>query len=296
VTVAGNADGGSPTGTVTFSICGPLGGASGCASGGRQLGGPVRLTARAGNTANATSAAFTPTKTGTWCFRADYSGDANYTAAADGRAAECFTVPVPGNPSITVTSPRNGATYRFRQSVPVSYSCADSAGAPGIASCAGTLANGSPLDTSKPGQFSFTVTATSKDGQTTTITTHYTVRSSTTYRSTGVKGHRNGHVTLRVGTSGPGVLNVLVTNWVDNLAQTANVKLLQPARRRFVWGRAHLVVGRAGTYTLDVAPNRHARRVLAHHRYTITLRVWVTFSAPGERQRKIGYRGIQLPR
>lgn len=88
------------------------------------------------------------------------------------------------------------------------------------------------------------VTATSKDGERTTVTAHYRVRNSTSFKVTRVKGHRNGHVTLRIGTSGPGVVNVLVTDWLDNLAHTANVTLLAPAPHRFVWARAHLVARR----------------------------------------------------
>ena len=39
------------------------------------------MTAGANNTSTATSASFTPTSTGTWCFAAVYSGDTNYTAS-----------------------------------------------------------------------------------------------------------------------------------------------------------------------------------------------------------------------
>ena len=236
----------------------------------------------------------TPPAPGTWCFRAAYSGDADYVAAADGGAAECFTVAVPDKPSITLISPKDGTAYRLGQRVNAAYSCADSAGASGIASCEGTIANGGQLGTSKPGRFAFTVTATSKDGEQTVVTTHYRVRSSTSYKITSVKGHRNGHVRLRVRTSGPGVINVLVTDWLDNAARVASVKLLQPASHRFVWARAHLIARRAGTYRFDIAPNRHARLVLEHPRYKVRLRVWVTFTAPGERKRKVGFSGIGL--
>ena len=52
-----------------------------------------------GGTATATSPAYTPTATGTYCFLGVYSGDTNYSAASDGSTTrECFTVtgPRPG--------------------------------------------------------------------------------------------------------------------------------------------------------------------------------------------------------
>ncbi len=80
-----------------------------------------------------------------------------------------------GPPTATIFSPAAGSFYRLNQAVTASYSCADSSGGPGIASCSGTSANGAPVDTSALGQYTFSVTATSKDGQSTTVTSNYTV-------------------------------------------------------------------------------------------------------------------------
>ena len=82
-TVTGDATFSSPTGSVTFYVCGPTSGAPPCTSTADQVGAPANLTAGANNTATATSDSFTPTSTGTWCFAADYSGDTNYGASAD---------------------------------------------------------------------------------------------------------------------------------------------------------------------------------------------------------------------
>ena len=99
--VSGNATGGSPTGHVDFFVCGPS--ASDCTSGGTALGSDVSLTAGANNKSSATSDSYTPSAPGTYCFRAEYSGDSNYLGSSDGSSTECFTVGQA--PSSTVTTP-----------------------------------------------------------------------------------------------------------------------------------------------------------------------------------------------
>ena len=91
----------------------------------------------------------------------------------------------PGPPSVTVTTPASGASYPFSSAVNASYSC--SAGAnggvlkPGTAGCSAPVASGSPIDTTAYGDHVFTVTATDTDGQTATITRHYTLDYSIKY-------------------------------------------------------------------------------------------------------------------
>jgi hypothetical protein len=91
-TVTGNATLGSPGGTVSFHVCGPLTSASGCATGGTAIGTPVTLVPGVNGTSSATSAQFTPSVTGTYCFRADYGGSPGYTASSDSTTTECFSV------------------------------------------------------------------------------------------------------------------------------------------------------------------------------------------------------------
>jgi hypothetical protein len=123
----------------------------------------------------ATSAGFTPSALGTYCFRAQYPGDTNYKASSDGSAEECFTVAQPGAPIASIASPKGAAVYAVGQVVPASYSCADGTGGLGIATCTGNVANGAPVDTSTLGTHTFTVTATSKGGQSTPVHVVYTV-------------------------------------------------------------------------------------------------------------------------
>jgi hypothetical protein len=96
--VTSTAEGVVPTGTVTFYECGPDTTPTACAvppaaaGTGTEFGSPVTLVS-ADTTATATSAAFTPTATGIYCFVAVYSGDANNTSGSDGSSTgECFTV------------------------------------------------------------------------------------------------------------------------------------------------------------------------------------------------------------
>ena len=56
-----------------------------------------------------------------------------------------------------------------------SYSCTDDAGGSGVASCTGTVPNGSPIDTSTLGQHPFTVDAQDNAGNPASTTVHYTV-------------------------------------------------------------------------------------------------------------------------
>jgi len=73
----------------------------------------------------------------------------------------------------------NGATYLLGQVVHASYSCTEGTNGPGIASCAGPVANGAAISTSTAGVYQFTVVAISKDGQIGIATVSYTVEYAT---------------------------------------------------------------------------------------------------------------------
>ena len=85
---------------------------------------------------------------------------------------------VAGGPSVTITTPAEGAMYKHGETVDASYSCSDGEGAPGLKpgseGCSGPVANGAPIDTTA-GAHEFTVTATSQDGQKASRTVKYAV-------------------------------------------------------------------------------------------------------------------------
>ncbi len=106
--------------------------------------------------------------------------------------------------------------------------------------------------------------------------------------------HRNGTITLAVKVPGRGRIDLLATAWNNNLAHVT--RLLAPAPHRFVFGRSHRSVRRATTVRLTVRPSARGRRLLHHHTYRVTLRLWVSFTPTGGRPRNTGFHGLRLPR
>ncbi len=126
------------------------------------------------------------------------TGSVTFSSAG---AEQCYSVPAgvatvhvvavgaPGAPSVTITpppiasivSPATGSSHKEGQSVPTTFSCAESSGGSGLASCndsndTSTAGGGAGrLDTSTPGTRTYTVTAASTDGQTGTASITYTV-------------------------------------------------------------------------------------------------------------------------
>ena len=93
-TVTGDAAGGSPTGTVNFSVCGPSTApapSSPCTATDYPVG-TSTLTSGTSDSATADSASFTPTATGYWCFDGTYSGDSGYQGSSDASTDECIDV------------------------------------------------------------------------------------------------------------------------------------------------------------------------------------------------------------
>jgi hypothetical protein len=110
---------------------------------------------------------------------ADANASTNSTNICD-MAGNCTVAgPVTGNmidkenPTISLTVP-NAPVYTFHQVINAAYSCNDGAGS-GIASCVGTVASGTPINTSNIGVKNFSVTATDNVGHTVSTSTSYNV-------------------------------------------------------------------------------------------------------------------------
>jgi hypothetical protein len=143
----------------------------------------VALACTAGDTgaglANPADGAFwLVTSVGAGIETANASTDSRVVCDVEGNCATAG--PIAGNkidrkaPSISVTTPASGAVYPLRESIAAVYACAD--GGSGPASCAGTVANGAPIDTSSTGTRTFVVNAADAVGNSATTTVTYTVR------------------------------------------------------------------------------------------------------------------------
>jgi hypothetical protein len=125
------------------------------------------------------------------------------------------------------------------------------------------------------------------------MTVHYTVSLPSNHLKVGrLRVHRDGIVTFDVRLPSAGRLDVLETAWNDNLAHAAI--LLQPAPRRFVFARAHKSALRAETLHFRITPNARGKRLVHHHTYRVTLRLWVSYTPTGGRYRKQGFYGLYL--
>jgi hypothetical protein len=111
-TVTGNQSTLTPSGTVTFSLCGPLASATGCSSNDGSAG--TGSLNGSGGTASATSSAVntsgSPLAVGIYCFEASWPGDTNYPGALNqtGASNECFTVKKDNTATVTTPGDSSG--------------------------------------------------------------------------------------------------------------------------------------------------------------------------------------------
>jgi hypothetical protein len=75
-------------------------------------------------------------------------------------------------PTVHILSPLDGAVYLLDEEVSADYSCSDGAG---VATCAGPVPDGAPVDTGSVGSREFTVTASDAAGNTASATSRYRV-------------------------------------------------------------------------------------------------------------------------
>ena len=76
-------------------------------------------------------------------------------------------------PTVSITTPANGASYVLGSMVSAAYVCAD--GLAGVVSCVGPVTNGAPINTASTGNFAFAVTGTDVAGNTAMSSASYMV-------------------------------------------------------------------------------------------------------------------------
>ncbi len=139
-TVTGPGSGPAPTGTVTFSLCGPLANESPpvpCTALTDESSGPISLTPTGSNTSKAVSPQFTPTSPGWWCFEDSYSGDSNYYSSSGTTGkGECVDVaPLPGAvdyAGVALITSQNSANANVIPDTPTTYSAATTFTVPSV--------------------------------------------------------------------------------------------------------------------------------------------------------------------
>ncbi len=108
----------------------------------------------------------------------------------------------PTAPKINLHRPPKDATYALRQTVKAAYTCTDADS--GIKSCAGTVPNGSAINTGSTGRKTFKVTATDNAGNTSTTIHRYTVSGGQSQRACKITGTANDD--MLTGTAGNDVI------------------------------------------------------------------------------------------
>lgn len=180
----------------------------------------------------------------------------------------------PGPPTISLTVPASGATYKLGKTVHAAYTCSEGGDGPGIASCVGSLAAGSLIPTGTPGPKTFTVIATSIDGLSETRIVHYVIAPpSNHFTLTDVSVHRSGVTRLRIRLRGPGRL-------------TVTAKLRRP--RSLTLFATRIEIRSAGTLHFNTGPVGRTRRRLAHiRRHKLLVLLTVSYQPTGGKPRTV---------
>ena len=196
-------------------------------------------------------------------------------------------------PTITLRNPAAHDVFNFAQKVKASYSCQEAANGPGIIDCSGDAASGALIDTSVAGAQTFTVSASSADGQVTTETVDYTVRPDNHFALSKIKPSSNGSVGFAIVLPGPGTASILES--------------ARSGGRWFTFAKLSLRAGHAVRKRVVLKPDVRGARLVtalsaarksqssANAKPLLSLRLVVVFRPKGGRARRETVHGIRIP-
>jgi hypothetical protein len=198
------------------------------------------------------------------------------------------TLAVAANPTLTVTSPANNATFTYGQAVVVSYTCAEGEFGPGLVDCSAsddngdTIASGSPLNTKivGPDQDLF-VDSTSGDGAVAENDITYTVLPNNQFTVVKTSAGKKGAVKLKLKLPGAGKL--VVGEKVDGVSFSSDKGSVRGAR----------------TVTVTLKPSKAGKKLLKKvagekHPPTLTGKLSIAYTPKGGKPKTTTVSGIKL--
>jgi len=191
--------------------------------------------------------------------------------------------PVAGPPSVSISSPVEGASFTLGESVGVAYGCGEDESGPGLVSCSGPTA----VNTNATGTFAFTVTATSIDGQSSSRTVHYNVVTpSNRFVLSHLRPSRDGRVSFQLAVPGGGEIKIVET--------APRRALPRPKPGQLVFARLSLTPKTHAVFQLTVRPAALGKSLVRHHRFTVRIQLTVTFTPVNGTPRSSTYSGLRV--
>jgi hypothetical protein len=190
------------------------------------------------------------------------------------------STPSSSAPRVSLAVPSNGATYSLGQVVNSNFQCTEGPNGPGLKSCVDQngRTSGAAVDTSTPGNHTYTVTATSQDGLTASASATYRVIPPPSVAQ--VQAQRGGVVTMQVAVSGPGTIEAIAVAGFKSFALAAHAARaadVQPPPGSFVFGRGQATATTAQTLSIRTTVTQAGKLLLRdHRRAAITVMVFYT--------------------